>query len=106
MSTANIGNSPSPSGYPTAETLNALPWFSGKHRAIVVEAVNPNKPCPAKRKPTIPTKSMGAFTVMLTIPNQLGVDYNLHILESFATHVAPALGWRPNTEGPVLGTPA
>lgn len=49
---------------------------------------------------------MAADTVMLTIPNQLGVDYNLHILESFATHVAPALGWRPNTEGPVLGTPA
>ena len=28
-------------------------------------------------------------------PNQLGVDYNLHILESFAKHVAPALGWVP-----------
>ncbi|HMR47728.1 MAG TPA: LLM class flavin-dependent oxidoreductase [Arachnia sp.] len=46
---------------------------------------------------------MSADTVMLTIPNQLGVDYNLHVLESFATHVAPALGWKPNTEGPVEG---
>lgn len=46
---------------------------------------------------------MAADTVMLTIPNQLGVDYNLHILESFATHVAPALGWKPNGEGPVEG---
>ncbi|WP_309131804.1 LLM class flavin-dependent oxidoreductase [Brevibacterium sp.] len=44
-----------------------------------------------------------ADTLMLTVPNQLGVDYNLHILESFAQHVAPALGWRPNTEGPVEG---
>ena len=36
-----------------------------------------------------------ADTLMLTIPSQLGVDYNLHILESFAKHVAPALGWVP-----------
>ena len=46
-----------------------------------------------------------ADTLMLTIPSQLGPDYNLHILESFAKHVAPALGWRPNTEGPVKGDP-
>lgn len=46
---------------------------------------------------------MAADTVLLTIPNQLGVDYNAHVLESFATHVAPALGWKPNTEGPVEG---
>ena len=46
-----------------------------------------------------------ADTVMLTVPNQLGVAYNLHVLESFAKHVAPALGWSPNTEGPVEGYP-
>lgn len=34
-----------------------------------------------------------ADTLMLTIPNQLGVEFNLRIAESFATHVAPALGW-------------
>lgn len=45
-----------------------------------------------------------ADTLMLTIPSQLGVAYSLHILESFATYVAPALGWKPNTEGPVEGT--
>ncbi len=44
---------------------------------------------------------MTADTLMLTVPNQLGVDYNLHVLDSFARHVAPALGWRPNTAGPV-----
>lgn len=38
---------------------------------------------------------MSADTLMLTIPNQLGVDYNLHLLSSFAEHVAPALGWKP-----------
>lgn len=35
-----------------------------------------------------------ADTVLLTIPNQLGVDYNAHVLESILTHVAPGLGWR------------
>jgi alkanesulfonate monooxygenase SsuD/methylene tetrahydromethanopterin reductase-like flavin-dependent oxidoreductase (luciferase family) len=40
-----------------------------------------------------------ADTLMLTIPSQLGIDYNLHILESFAEHVAPALGWVPNNKG-------
>lgn len=48
---------------------------------------------------------MSADTLMLTIPNQLGVEYNLHVLQSFAEHVAPALGWKPNTEGPVVGDP-
>ena len=48
---------------------------------------------------------MEADTLMLTVPNQLGTDFNLHVLESFAKHVAPALGWKPNWEGPVAGHP-
>ena len=35
-----------------------------------------------------------ADTLLLTIPNQLGVDYNVHVLESVLAHLAPALGWR------------
>ena len=35
-----------------------------------------------------------ADTLLLTVPNQLGVDYNAHVLHSLLTHVAPALGWR------------
>lgn len=35
-----------------------------------------------------------ADTVLLTVPNLLGVDYNAHLMESFLTHVAPGLGWR------------
>ncbi len=35
-----------------------------------------------------------ADTLLLTIPNQLGVDYNAHVIESILTHVAPPLGWR------------
>jgi alkanesulfonate monooxygenase SsuD/methylene tetrahydromethanopterin reductase-like flavin-dependent oxidoreductase (luciferase family) len=35
-----------------------------------------------------------ADTLLLTVPNQLGVAYNSHVLEAVLTHVAPALGWR------------
>jgi alkanesulfonate monooxygenase SsuD/methylene tetrahydromethanopterin reductase-like flavin-dependent oxidoreductase (luciferase family) len=35
-----------------------------------------------------------ADTLLLTVPNQLGVDYNAHVIESVLTHLAPELGWR------------
>ncbi len=35
-----------------------------------------------------------ADTLLLTVPNQLGVEYNAHLIEDILTHVAPALGWR------------
>ncbi|WP_294929082.1 LLM class flavin-dependent oxidoreductase [uncultured Paracoccus sp.] len=35
-----------------------------------------------------------ADTLLLTVPNSLGVDYNAHVLSTILTHVAPALGWR------------
>jgi alkanesulfonate monooxygenase SsuD/methylene tetrahydromethanopterin reductase-like flavin-dependent oxidoreductase (luciferase family) len=35
-----------------------------------------------------------ADTLLLTVPNQLGVDYNAHVIEAVLKHVAPALGWR------------
>jgi alkanesulfonate monooxygenase SsuD/methylene tetrahydromethanopterin reductase-like flavin-dependent oxidoreductase (luciferase family) len=35
-----------------------------------------------------------ADTLLLTVPNQLGVDYNAHVIEAILTHVAPAMGWR------------
>ena len=35
-----------------------------------------------------------ADTLLLTVPNQLGVAYNVHVMEAILTHVAPALGWR------------
>ena len=35
-----------------------------------------------------------ADTLLLTVPNQLGVEYNAHVLESILTTIAPALGWR------------
>jgi hypothetical protein len=36
-----------------------------------------------------------ADTVLLTIPNQLGVEYNVALLRTIAEQVAPAIGWEP-----------
>ena len=38
--------------------------------------------------------SSAADTLLLTVPNQLGVDYNAHAIESILKYVAPDLGWR------------
>ena len=38
-----------------------------------------------------------ADTVILTVPSQLGVDYNAAMLETIAREVAPAFGWSPST---------
>jgi hypothetical protein len=35
-----------------------------------------------------------ADTLLLTIPNQVGVSYDAHVIEAILTTVAPALGWR------------
>lgn len=35
-----------------------------------------------------------ADTLLLTVPNQLGVDYNAHVIGAILTHIAPELGWR------------
>jgi alkanesulfonate monooxygenase SsuD/methylene tetrahydromethanopterin reductase-like flavin-dependent oxidoreductase (luciferase family) len=36
-----------------------------------------------------------ADTVLFTVPNQLGVEYNARILATIARDVAPAIGWSP-----------
>jgi alkanesulfonate monooxygenase SsuD/methylene tetrahydromethanopterin reductase-like flavin-dependent oxidoreductase (luciferase family) len=35
-----------------------------------------------------------ADTVLLTVPNQLGVDYNARLIETVLRDIAPGLGWR------------
>ena len=40
------------------------------------------------------TAIAAADTLLLTVPNQLGVDYNAHVIESILKYVAPELGWR------------
>jgi alkanesulfonate monooxygenase SsuD/methylene tetrahydromethanopterin reductase-like flavin-dependent oxidoreductase (luciferase family) len=39
-----------------------------------------------------------ADTLLLTVPNQLGVEYNARLLETIAREIAPAIGWRPATD--------
>ena len=48
---------------------------------------------------------MSADTLFITIPTGVGVDIHVKILENFSAHVAPALSWQPNREGPVIGYP-
>jgi alkanesulfonate monooxygenase SsuD/methylene tetrahydromethanopterin reductase-like flavin-dependent oxidoreductase (luciferase family) len=38
-----------------------------------------------------------ADTILLTVPNQLGVEYNAGMLQTIAEHIAPAIGWEPAT---------
>src|SRR5690554_2939203 len=35
-----------------------------------------------------------ADTLLLTVPNMLGVAYNVQVLDNILRHIAPALGWR------------
>ncbi|HEY2477168.1 MAG TPA: hypothetical protein VGI17_00385 [Solirubrobacterales bacterium] len=37
----------------------------------------------------------------MTVPNQLGDDYNADLLRTIADHVAPAIGWSPAGEDAV-----
>lgn len=40
------------------------------------------------------TAVQAADTLLLTVPNQLGVDFNAKLLGNVARYIAPALGWR------------
>jgi alkanesulfonate monooxygenase SsuD/methylene tetrahydromethanopterin reductase-like flavin-dependent oxidoreductase (luciferase family) len=39
-----------------------------------------------------------ADTLLITVPNMLGVDYNRRLLENIVRHVAPAIGWLPREQ--------
>jgi alkanesulfonate monooxygenase SsuD/methylene tetrahydromethanopterin reductase-like flavin-dependent oxidoreductase (luciferase family) len=43
-----------------------------------------------------------ADTILLTVPSQLGVDYNAAMLATIARDIAPAFGWSPNSFAPSL----
>ena len=42
-----------------------------------------------------------ADTVLLTVPSQLGVEYNAAMLETIAREIAPAIGWTPTASTPM-----
>jgi alkanesulfonate monooxygenase SsuD/methylene tetrahydromethanopterin reductase-like flavin-dependent oxidoreductase (luciferase family) len=41
-----------------------------------------------------------ADTILLTVPSQLGVDYNAAMLDTIAREIAPAIGWSPSLPTP------
>ena len=43
-------------------------------------------------------RGAAADTVLLTVPNQLGVEYNARMLQTIAEHMAPAFGWVPPSQ--------
>jgi alkanesulfonate monooxygenase SsuD/methylene tetrahydromethanopterin reductase-like flavin-dependent oxidoreductase (luciferase family) len=47
-----------------------------------------------------------ADTLLLTVPNQLGVEYNARLLETFARHIGPAIGWHPSSAAATDAGPA
>lgn len=48
---------------------------------------------------------MSANTLLITISAGIGMNVNVKILDNFATHLAPALGWQPNHKSPVTVFP-
>jgi alkanesulfonate monooxygenase SsuD/methylene tetrahydromethanopterin reductase-like flavin-dependent oxidoreductase (luciferase family) len=46
-----------------------------------------------------------ADTILLTVPSQLGVDYNAAMIETIARDVAPAIGWAPKRTLALVGEP-
>jgi hypothetical protein len=44
-----------------------------------------------------------ADTILLTVPSQLGVDYNAAMLETIARDIAPAIGWNPKSATALVG---
>lgn len=46
---------------------------------------------------------LAADTLLVTVPNQLGVEFNARMLAAIARDVLPALDFKPNTDAPVEG---
>src|SRR5690349_257808 len=42
-----------------------------------------------------------ADTILLTVPSQLGVEYNAAMLETIARDIAPAIGWKSRSAEPI-----
>ena len=75
------------------ESEDQIGLLSEKERAIFGRsyAAEPDKLIDALKKDEGIAE---ADTLLLTVPNQLGVEYNAHVIEAILKHVAPGLGWR------------
>ena len=77
-----------------------------RRRAPTTSATSTRTPARSSAAPTPPNPTCWceqlaedeaiaeADTLLLTVPNQLGVEYNTHVLDAILTQVAPDLGWR------------
>lgn len=45
-------------------------------------------------EPTRDEAIAAADMLLLTVPDQFGVDYSTHVLDAVLRHLAPELGWR------------
>ena len=78
-------------------------YFGGSVRARTRSASSrASAPGSARATPASPTgwprscegrRRREADTLLITVPNMLGVDYNARLLENIVQHVAPAIGW-------------
>ena len=77
----------------SGESEDQVGFIDEKTRAIFGRsyAAEPDKLIEQLRQDEAITE---ADTLLLTVPNQLGVAYNAHVIEAILTHIAPALGWR------------
>ena len=58
-------------------------------------AATPASPTSSPQELSADAAVREADTLLLTVPNQLGVEYNAQMLETIARHIAPAIGWEP-----------
>jgi hypothetical protein len=66
-------------------------WGAGSNATAISYAAEPDVLIEQLKKDEAIAE---ADTLLLTVPNQLGVTYNAHVIEAILTHVAPTMGWR------------
>jgi predicted dinucleotide-binding enzyme len=79
--------------------IRSVGWTA---RSAASAAATPEKPDRIADEIVMDAAVQAADTVLLTVPSQLGVDYNAAMLETIARDIAPAFGWSPNNFAPSL----
>lgn len=74
--------------------LRLEPFSEGLRDRIWWGAGTPPSPTSSSSKSPKTTPSPEAETLLLTVPNRLGVAYNALVIEAILKHVVSALGWR------------
>jgi alkanesulfonate monooxygenase SsuD/methylene tetrahydromethanopterin reductase-like flavin-dependent oxidoreductase (luciferase family) len=75
------------------DSHDSIGWLDGSTRAVFGRSYA-DEPEKLDKQLAEDEAIQAADTLLLTVPNQLGVDYNAHGVESILKYVAPDLGWR------------